>query len=345
MAFALEKRRALRGVFSSAVLDVVAKLSMRAFSSLALCAMASVASGAPPQNFLYTSSDDLQRLAALLERPDIGGVQIVYSWKSLERAPGEYDFSQIERDLAYLDRLHKRLFLQIQDRFFEISHRNVPAYLLEDPVYRGGLAPQTDNPGENQPEGHGWVAMQWNANVRARFQALLTALGRKFDGRVLGINLPETAADLDQKAQSKRSGFSCDAYFAAELENLAVARKAFAHSHVVQYANFWPCEWNDDRKYMSRFFSFAAANDIGAGGPDIVPWKNAQMKNSYPFFNKYKGKLRLVAMAVQEPTLTYTNPKTQQPFTRAEFVDFAENYLGVNIIFWSTSTPWLQQPR
>ena len=118
------------------------------------------------------------------------------------------------------------------------GHRNVPAYLLDDPIYRGGLAPQGDNPGENQPEGHGWVAMQWNANVRARFQDLLAALGRRFDGRVFGINLPETSADVDPAAEKKRSDFSCDTYFTAELENLAAARRAFVKSHLVQYANF-----------------------------------------------------------------------------------------------------------
>ena len=64
----------------------------------------------------------------------------------------------IESDLAAVQRLHKQLFLQIQDRFFEHEHRNVPRYLLEDPRYGGGLAPQRDNPGEGQPEGTGWVA-------------------------------------------------------------------------------------------------------------------------------------------------------------------------------------------
>lgn len=66
------------------------------------------------------------------------------------------------------------------------------------------------------------------------------------------------------------------------------------------------------------------------------------MKNSYPFFNKYKGKLSLVAMAVQEPTLTYKNPKTHKPFSKGEFARFAEDYLGADIIFWSTATPWLK---
>jgi hypothetical protein len=317
---------------------------MRTFLALGLCALAGLANAAAPRNFLYTSSGDLEQFATLIERPDIDGVQIVYSWKSLERAKDEYDFSAIETDLAFLEARHKKLYLQIQDRFFEVAHRNVPSYLLEDPVYGGGLAPQSDNPGENQPEGHGWVAMQWNPQVRARFQRLLAKLGKQFDGRVFGINLPETSADVDEKAERKRSGFTCDGYFAAELENLDAARRAFVKSHVVQYANFWPCEWENDRKYMSRFFEFAAAKGVGAGGPDIVPWKQAQMKNSYPFLNRYKGKLSLVAMAVQEPTLTYTNPKTGKKFTREEFVDFAENYLGVNVIFWSTSSPWLKKP-
>ncbi len=185
--------------------------------------------------------------------------------------------------------------------------------------------------------------MQWNAAVRARFQKLLGVLARRFDGRLYGINLPETAADIDRDAD--RTGFDCDAYFAAELENAAFARRAFAKSHVVQYMNFWPCEWNDERKYMPRGFAFAHQNRIGLDGPDIVPDKPAQMKNSYPFFHLYRGKLSLVAMAVQEPTLTYTNPKTQRPFTRDEFVGFARDYLGVDVIFWSVDSPWLRDQR
>jgi hypothetical protein len=313
----------------------------RLLGILILCAPGGLAHAAPPQNFLYTRSDDLEPIAALIERPDVDGVQIVYHWKSLESAQGIYDFRHIERDLAFLAQRHKRLFLQIQDRFFEVSHRNVPTYLLEDPMYGGGLVPQVDNPGENKPEGHGWVAMQWNPEVRKRYQQLLQALAQKFDGRIAGVNLPETAVDVDIKHD--KTGFSCDTYFDGELENIAFARKVFTKSPVVLYANFWPCDWNNSRKFMSRTFEFAASHGIGLGGPDIVPWKQAQMDNSYVFFNQYKGKLPLVAMAVQEATLTYTNPKTKQRFTREEFVDFAENYLGVDIIFWSTTTPWLHQ--
>ena len=297
---------------------------------------------AQPVNFLFMDSDELAGHTALIDRPDIEGVQIVYHWKALETAPGQYDFSRIRTDLEFLEKRGKKLFAQVQDRFFEHEHRNVPRYLLEDPVYTGGLAPQSDNPGENQPEGSGWVAQQWNPAVQKRFQALLAALAREFDGRLYGVNLPETAADIDLKRD--RTGFDCDRYFEAELQNAEFARQAFGKTHVVQYVNFWPCEWEDDRRYMSRTFALAQERRIGLGGPDIVPWRKGQMKNSYPFFNRYKGKLSLVAMAVQQPTLTYRNPATGNPFTQAEFLEFARDYLGVDIIFWSATSPWLRGP-
>jgi hypothetical protein len=312
-------------------------------SCLLLCVLCPDAAVAAPQHYLFTSSDELARLASLIQRPDIAGVQVVYSWKSLEKTRDQYDFSRIERDLAYLEGLNRKLFVQVQDRFFEVQHRNIPAYLLEEPAYGGGLVAQADNPGENLPEGHGWVTQQWNPAVRERFQKLLSALARQFDGRVWGINLPESAADID--ITHDKTGFTCDGYFEATLENIAFARKAFIRTHVVQYTNFWPCEWENNHQFMSRAFEFAKQNRIGLGGPDIVPYKKAQMKNSYPFFNRYKGQLSLVAMAVQEPTLTYTNPETKKPFTRDEFVAFAEDYLGVNVIFWSTTSPWLRNAR
>lgn len=293
-----------------------------------------------PQNYIYTSSGDLQNIEKMIVRKDIGGVQIVYNWKALETSKDVYDFSGIEKDLEYLTSLDKKLFIQLQDRFFEPQARYVPDYILNGKEYTGGLVAQYDNPGENKPVGNGWVTQQWNPAVRERYQKLIGELAKKFDGRIQGINLPETSIDIEMKKD--KTGFSCDTYFQAELDNLKFARHAFKKSYVLQYVNFFPCEWENDHQYMSRLFDFADKNNIGLGGPDIVPNKNAQMKNSYPFFNQYKGKLSLVAMAVQEPTLTYKNPKTKKPFTKEEFVNYAQDFLGVNIIFWSVESPWLK---
>jgi hypothetical protein len=296
------------------------------------------AADAAPVNFLYTSNGELAAHEDILRRPDIEGAQVIYNWKALESLPGEYDFSAIERDLALTDALGKKLFVQIQDRFFSPAARNVPEYLLTGAQYGGGLVPQIE---EGKTEGYGWVAMQWNQAVRERYQALLAALAERFDGEIYGINLPETAIDV--RSGSDAPDFTCDAYFAAEMENLGFARTAFTQSHVVQYVNFWPCEWDNDHDYMGRFFAYADENRIGLGGPDIAPYRRGQMKNSYPFFNRYKGQLSLVAMAIQEPTLAYLSEETGEPYTREEFLTFATDYLGVDVIFWSAETPWLHE--
>lgn len=307
---------------------------------LTLCLFELPIVSATPQNYLYTSSGDLRKIEKLIKRDDIVGVQVIYNWNTLEPSKGKYDLSVIEKDLRYLKGLNKKLFIQIQDRFFEPEAKNIPKYLLLEKIYNGGLVAQVDNAGEDQPAGSGWVAQQWNKNLRGRFQELIGALAKRFDGRIYGIDLPETSIDIDLKQNN--GNFNCDDYFEAEIENMKFARKAFTRSFVVQFVNFFPCEWENDHQYMSRLFSTALANHIGLGGPDIVPNQKSQIKNSYPFFNKYKGKLDLVSMAVQEPTLTYINPKTRNPFTKEEFVEYAENYLGVNIIFWSIETPWLR---
>jgi hypothetical protein len=309
-----------------------------AFAALALASIPATAG--PLQNFLYLGQDELEESLPILDRGDITGVQVLYIWKNLEPRKGAYDFSMIEHDLAIAQAHHKQFWLQIEDRFFRPDARWLPEYLLTDPEYGGGWARQYDDRGGTSVAA-GWVARQWDPAVRARYQALIAALAKQFDGRILGFNVEETAADVGRDPLPE--GYSCDAYFEATKENILFARNAFSRSHVVQYVNFWPCGWNNARTYMSRFFEFAAANRIGIGGPDIVPRWPAQMHNSYPFIHDYQDKVPIVAMAVQEPTLDYINPATGKPFTKDEFVSFATDYLGVDIIFWSKEAPWLRR--
>lgn len=292
------------------------------------------------KHYLYTSTGEFSQTQDLLQNPGISGVQVLYNWRMLEPEEGRYDFSAIERDLAVAGKFDKAFFLQLQDRFFWEGARFVPDYLLDDPIYAGGLARQVDDSEAQTPKPEGWVTVQWNKDVRNRFQALLTTLANQFDGRIEGFNLPESSMDIDRRKDE--TGFTCDAYFNATLENMAFARKAFRKTHVVQYVNFWPCEWDNSEGYMERSFEKAAELGIGLGGPDIVPFRKAQMKNSYPFFHAFQDKLPVIAMAIQEPTLEYINPETGKTFTRSEFIEFATGYLGVDIIFWSASAPWLQ---
>jgi len=311
---------------------------------LALLA-ASPARATKPANFLFLDADDMSDHRDLLARPDIAGGQIIYSWRQLEPRKDQYDFSKLEQDLAVARRLRKKLWVSISDHTFSLKWKGMPDYLSADPEYQGGITFQYSYPGTEPGSNktpNGEVAMQWIPAVRARYQKLLRVLAARFDGRIYGIDLGETA--MDAYLAEGEKGFTCDGYFDAEMENIAAARAAFRKTAVVMFANFWPCNWNDKRGYMSRTFAYAAAHDIGIGGPDIYPFNPALMKNSYRFLNDYRGKLKLVAMSVQEPDLDFIDPKTGKPFTKDDFTGFARDYLGANIIFWAYISPWLQSP-
>jgi hypothetical protein len=213
----------------------------------------------------------------------------------------------------------------------------VPNYIREDRIYHGGVAMQYDFPGEGKPITTGWVARVWDPAVRKRFQLLIKKLATQFDEKIYGINLPETAVDFDKN--NPPEGFTFDKYFSSELKNIGALRKAFHKSIVIQYVNFFPGEWDNDHHYMSRLFSYAMDNNIGLGGPDVAPYREAQMKNSYPFFHNLKGKL-LTGMAIQEPDYTYKNPETREPYTFSDFYRFTKEYLGANVMFWNIQEPF-----
>ncbi|OAQ74106.1 beta-galactosidase domain-containing protein [Pochonia chlamydosporia 170] len=289
------------------------------------------------QHWLYSSQIDDQALK-LLENPELVGVQALYSWKSLEPSQNEYDFSNIKNDMARVSAKGKKFWIQLQDRTFSPTNDPVPKY-MHTPQYNNGSAPTCDGETcDTDFKIDGWMAQQWNPEVRKRYQALLSALSKEFDGQITGLNLPETSIEVNEK----ENNFTNEAYFRGELENAGHAVSVFKKSYVVQYVNFWPDGWNNANNRFTDSFDYYAEHGVGVGGPDLIPYKEGQVKNSYPFITKYHDKVPITVVAVQEPDLKAINPVTNTNFTKAEFVDYATNVLKVRIIFWATSSPWLQ---
>lgn len=275
----------------------------------------------------------------LLERPEIQGIQSLYSWKSLEPQRDQYDFSSISHDLNRVQSKGKQLWIQIQDRTFSAAHNPVPKY-LHQPIYNNGSIPQCD--GDNCAKDFvpsGFATAQWNPHVRARFQRLLRALAASFDGKIYGLNLPETSIEV--QSNNTATGYTCQGYFNGTFDNARYAASAFTRSYAVQYVNFWPCGWANAHDYMSDSFEFFAENGVGVGGPDDIPYKRTMENNAYPYMSKYRNKVPITVVAVQEPDLKAINPDTSKPFTRDEFMTFAETNLGARILFWALSAPWL----
>lgn len=148
---------------------------------------------------------DRERISepTFIETAAFEGAQLKYTWRELEPEKDGYDFSAIRKDLAFLNSKGKRLFIQLQDVSFDGSIVNVPKYLVRDHTYNGGADRDYRIEGDDEARAvpAGWVARRWDAAVRERFHKLLNALGKEFDGKIEGINLPETAVSFGESGR------------------------------------------------------------------------------------------------------------------------------------------------
>jgi hypothetical protein len=286
------------------------------------------------------------RDASFLGTTAFSGAQLKYTWRELEPEKGRYDFEAIAGDLGFLTARHKSLFIQIQDVSFDPAIVNVPDYLRNDPHYGGGAARQYEIPGDDESKAvpAGWVARRWDPTVQDRWWALLAALGSQFDGKIAGINLPETAVTFGSSGRLFPAGFSFENYRAAILLNMAHLKGSFPRSVTVQYANFMPGEWRpgNDRGYLSSIYRRARELGVGIGGPDLLPYKRPQMNHAYSLMRESRGAIPS-AIAVQADDYSYQNPQTHKTVTIAELLAFARGYLGVNYLFWEATEPFYSQ--
>jgi hypothetical protein len=283
---------------------------------------------------------------SFLETPAFAGAQLKYTWRELEPERDHYDFSALQKDWEFLKSKGKRLFVQLQETSFDAKNRLVPDYLLQDPQFHGGADKQynIENDDESKAEIGGWVARRWDAAVRTRFHKLLFALGKAFDGKIEGINLPETAVEFGMSGKLFPKGFTPAIYRDATLLNMTALKKAFPKSVVMQYANFMPSEWlpENNKGYLNSVYAHAKRLKIGVGGPDLMPYKPGQMKHAYPRIRAHFGAAP-TGVAVQDGNYSHKNPKTGKPITLNEIVGFAKGYLKVNYIFWCTEEPYYSE--
>ena len=287
--------------------------------------------------------DGIKNAKTFLENPNIEGAQVIYTWRLLERGKDEYNFAPIRENLELLEAHGKKLWIQLQDVSFSESRINVPQYLLTDSIYHGGAAKQYNIPGDDDSKAvlSGWVARRWDPAVQERFHKLLFALGKEFDGRIAGINLPETSLVFGTSGHLFPAGFSHDAYRRSIIVNMKALKLAFPRSVAMQYANFMPGEWRptNDKGYLRDVYNAARAAGVGVGGPDLMPYREGQLKSSYPLIHEVANSIP-TGIAVQDGNLAEINPKTGKPVSVNELLDFAMNYLRVDYIFWGMEEPY-----
>lgn len=320
---------------------LVSWVKIAAGLAAAACATAPTTPTRTPRHFVFFGYER-QRIhdEAFLTTPAIVGAQLKYSWRELEPERGCYDFATLRSDLTFLASQGKGLWVQVQDVSFD-ERIPVPGY-LRTPEFGSGAARKYE--GDDDPKTpdvfDGWVARRWDPQVRARFGALLAALGREFDGRIAGINLAETAIGFGDERNAWPEGFSPEAYAAAECATLDALRAAFCSSPAVIYANFMPGEWLpwEDRGYLRSVHAHAAAIGVGVGGPDLRPLAKGQRTHILPLLRARPAGV-VAALAVQDGNLDEVDPETGRPLRPEDLLRIATDDLRLDYVFWGTQEP------
>ena len=296
------------------------------------------------QNFIYFELNrERIRDTSFLNNKYIVGAQLKYMWRELESVENCYNLDLIQDDLDFLTSHGKKLFVQLQDVTFDTAWaKPIADYLILDKQYHGGMNIQyeTNDKGEIIRQ-EGYVARRWDTLVAERFIKLLTILGNRFDGKIEGINLPETSVGFGNTGKLYPEGFSPLIYRDAIIKYMTMAKKAFPHSVVIQYANFMPGEWphRADKSSLQSLYEFATQNQVGMGGPDLLVYQKPHMNHSYKFLNEYMNYITS-GVAVQDGNYEVINPNTGKQVTIQEIYNFANDYLGLDYIFWSTQEPY-----
>ena len=296
-----------------------------------------------PSHFIYFGLERSRIAdAAFLETKNIAGAQLKYTWKELEPERGRYDLTAIHSDLEFLEKHDKRLFIQLQEVSFEERIINVPDYLLTDPQFNGGVARQYsfENDDESKPVAEGWVAHRWDPVVRERFVLLLQAMGEALDGRIEGINFPETSVGFGDSGAFHPTGYTDEVYAEAVETIMTAGKAAFPTSEVIQYANFMPGEWlpGGDRGFLKGVYEHADSIGAGVGGPDLLPNRRWQRRHSYPLIAS-RGPNTKAGVAVQWGNLDDVNPDTGEQVTVEQLYRYAVEELRLDYIFWGIQEP------
>jgi hypothetical protein len=189
--------------------------------------------------------------------PLVKGALVIVNWGSVEKSEGVYDFSIIDKELARMKSMGKRLILEVW--WHKFAGKTLPStpqntdrlYLPDYVIAQGGAAVSTVS--------EGYMARLHDAKWMNRLIALYQALGARYDADpfIEQIIVSETSLALADPTFNQ-------AALNVQFKRLVPAiRAAWPTTSAVMLMN-WISE-------PGAMLSFSAANGVGTGGPDIVP--------------------------------------------------------------------------
>ncbi len=194
--------------------------------------------------------------------PSVKGVQKSYYWSEIETAPGVYDFSKIDADIAKLASAGKKLALIIGYKYqISDTQSSLPKYVLNQPNATVGSVSvppyyEQGHAGEGAYN-QGQIANFGHPGTLTKFNKLLDAISKKYDNNTNLASLSFIETSSSATITAARTEIFLDGVIAMERH----AACAFKHTPLFQNLN-WP------RDKLKEFTNNLKAYGIGLGGPD-----------------------------------------------------------------------------
>jgi hypothetical protein len=248
----------------------------------------------------------------------ITGVQMRYRWAELEPEQDHYDFAAIARDLDAAKSAGVQLVVLIEDKSFT---EDVPT-----PAYMNGKYTVSNHH-------RGYSTLRWDPFVVERLEQLVAKLGAQFDcnPNFEGVAFQESSPSLDD-AELDASGYTPEKYRDALISMLRSAATSVPRSRVFWYMNFLP----RNQRYVGDIAKAVIGTGVAMGGPDILPDNRALQKRVYPYYDEFKGRLKLFN-SMQHNSYRHRhggNESGGSYWSMEDLFQFARNKLHVDYLFW-----------
>jgi hypothetical protein len=227
-----------------------------------------------PGHYVSVGRAELPNGIATVVSKGVVGVQMRYRWADLEPARDQYQFAAIARDLEAARKAGVQLVVLVEDKSFN-GEQPTPGYLQSKTV---------------QNHNRGYTALRWDPFVGDRLKQLVAKLGAQFDcdPNFEGLGFQETSPSLDEQALAA-TGYTPEKYRDALIGLLRSAAASLPRSRVFWYMNFLP----GNQRYIGEIADSVIGTGVVMGGPDVLPDNRALEKRVYPYYEEYRGKLRL----------------------------------------------------
>lgn len=277
---------------------------------------------------------------------DRKGTWITYEWSRLEPQRRQYDFSELDRQVAYLTQAHPDVHIVIQ-----LSDQSYNPSLVSPPDWLGSARLEKKSQ-------DGWVAATWHESVMDEFIRLHFEVMHRYRDvtQFYGTATSETTIGFQKAEDHKRIGYTEVKRIETLTRLVQTLAIAFPHKRVWFMQNFLP--GGTPEQLLEMCLKIAAPPyEAAIGGPDLVPMQEGL--SSY-----HKQMAEALDKRVYQP-IYMKLPDWVLKFCSAQYETFRSTHprdvvqlalrLGLHAVIWnnarfekpyhiSDAVPYFEQP-